>query len=173
KDTGGLEAGLVRQRWVRWVGVPHQEAIRHTGGNTYALRSGHFRHGHRRGTDDAAADAAQLSTRHTARYATHYAARCHDRRRSFLFFDHLHFLRNLGGRSQLTVDDIGLNLFHDLDRGGCWRWRWRWRRRRHQECHELSSRQGFGKDQRDQNHNADDPNLNDERDQRGHAPLGL
>ncbi len=37
-----------------------------------------------------------------------------DRRRSFLFLDHLNFLGNLRGGAQLAVDDIGLDLLTTL-----------------------------------------------------------
>src|SRR5437660_1683475 len=89
------------------------------------------------------------------------------------FLDHLYFLRDLGGGSQLTVDNFGLNLFDHLDRGRGWRRRRRWWWRSHQECHQLLFRQGFRVQKRDENQNAEQNHLQDKRKQRGCSALSL
>src|ERR1035437_918489 len=51
-----------------------------------------------------------------------------------------------------------------LHGGGGWRWRRRRRRGGHQKEHHLPLGQGFRENQRNQDHDSDDPDLNDERD---------
>ena len=148
------------------------KSLRNAQRNSHALRSRNLGHRHRRRTDDAADHAAHLSARDSSRNAAHYAARRHFRRRRFLFLNHLHFLRNLGRGAQLAVDQVALNLFHHSNRGRCRRgWRWRGWRRGHQESHQLLLGQRFGEYQRQQDQDAYQQRLQNERDRGRRSPF--
>src|ERR1700691_4790402 len=128
QDHRTLDAGLPRQRRIIRLYAPDQQSLGYALGHADALRRSDLGHGYRGRTDDTADHAAHLAARNASRNASDYAARRHHRRRSFVFFDHLHFLRNLGRRAQFAVHDIGLNLLHDFDwrcSRGWWRWWWR------------------------------------------------
>src|SRR5215467_3690521 len=139
-----LNTRLTRQRRVCRRNLADQKTRGYTSRHAHTLRCGNFRNSDRGRTQNASDHSAHRSTRDTARNAANYTSRSHDRRWRLFFLNHLYFLWNLGGRAQLTIDDIGLNDFHDLHRC-CGRWwrRWRWRGG-HQESQSYCLWQGFG-----------------------------
>src|SRR5438270_551681 len=133
QQLGPLDARLPGQRWIGRLYFLDQQALGHTLRHANSLRCSRFRDGNRRRADNAAYDATHLPTGDPAWHAAH-----HTRRhlwRSFFFLNHLNFLRDLGGRAELTVDDVGLNLLDHFHWSRSRGWRRRWRRRRHQERH--------------------------------------
>src|SRR5207247_6501412 len=133
QQHGPLDARLPGQRWIGRLYFLDQQTLGHTLRHANSLRCSRFRDGNRRRADNAAYDATHLPTGDPAWHAAH-----HTRRhlwRSFFFLNHLNFLRDLGGRAELTVDDVGLNLLDHFHWSRSRGWRRRWRRRRHQERH--------------------------------------
>jgi len=125
-----LNAGLPGKGWVVGVNPTDQKARGDALRYADTLRGRDLRHGHWRGTNNAANYPAHLATRNSSRNASDYASRCHRRRWGLIFLDHLNLLRNLGRGAQSPIHDIGLNLLDDLYRSGGGGWWWRGRRRR-------------------------------------------
>src|SRR5580700_6259177 len=172
QDDDALNASLTRQWRIHRLRLPDQQSGEYARRNPDTRWRCHLRRRNRYGAEHAANNAAHGSARNAARDTAHYAGRSHGRRR-LVFLNHFDFLRNLGGRAQFAVDDIGLNHPYVLDHCGCWRrWRWRWRGG-HQHEQRRTLGQGFGENQRDQNHHADNHELDDERDDRRAAPFRL
>src|SRR4051812_38008920 len=158
-----LDARLPSQGRISWRHLADQHAGAHARRHANPLRGSNLRSDSRRRIKNASHDSAHGATRDAARNATHHTSRCHGRRRSLVLFNHLYFLWNFGRGAQLAVDDIGLDLLYNLDRSRCWRrWRrWRWRCHQHEHCCAL--RQSFRENQRNQDHDADNHDLQYER----------
>src|SRR5207302_873122 len=112
--------------------------------------------------DDATDDSAHAAARNASWDATGHAC-IHW---GFFVFDHRYLLRDLSRLAQNLIVHFH-NSVDGLNRGR-W-WRWRWRRWGHQESCQLTLRQSFRVDQRDQDHDSQRNDLQDER-QGGRKP---
>src|SRR5208282_2718151 len=167
-----LNAGLFCQGRIIRRNLLDQKTGRHARRNADALWSRDFRHSYRGRTDDAPDPAARRASGNAPRDATRDAATTQIRGR-FLFFDHLNFFWNLGGGTQLAVDDFALHLHH-LNGNGRRRGWWRGRRwGRYQEGHQLRLGQRVSINQGDQDKYPDEHDLQHEGKDRGaQPPLG-
>src|SRR6185437_15052672 len=147
--------GGTRQRRVDRLHFTQHHALSNSLRNPDTLRRRHLGNGHGRVTDNSADHAIHLTTRNTAGNAADHT---HGWRWGFLFLNDFDLLWNLGGGTQLPVDDISLDLFHYVN---CRRRRGRrrWRRRRNQGHHQLRVWQCLSEDQGNQDHDSNDDGL--------------
>src|SRR6476620_6614638 len=115
QENLALNASGAGQGRIRRIDSAQQKTRRHTLRHAHALWGGNLGNRSAGAADNAAQNAAHLSTRNATRNAAYHTG-SHHRRRRLVFRNHLYFLWNLGRGTQLTVDDIGLYLLHDVYR---------------------------------------------------------
>src|SRR5262245_37242848 len=140
-----LNAGLLRQRWIRGFHLADQVRLLDVSAYAHSLRwlgrcrwwwRRRWRNGCRRPANDAANHSTDLTSRDTAGNTTHDTPHSRIRWRT-LIDDHLNFLRNFDRGAEVAIVNDARDNFH-WGRRCRWRGWWRrWRGRSHQESQLL------------------------------------